>query len=121
MKMAFDIDGTITAYPQAFCSIVQALYKAGIEIHIITNRESDAYERTCRQLSDYDIPFHYLAITKDKAKYIKESNIKVLYENTDEVFLDIPEDVCVLKVREEMNFDFQNKKWIYDSKTGMKL
>jgi len=51
------------------------------------------------------------------AEYIKNNNITIFFENTDEYFLELGEEVVVFKIREDGNFDFSEKKWIGNKKT----
>jgi hypothetical protein len=44
-----------------------------------------------------------VVFTADKVKYIVEQGVAVLFEDYDENFLELPESVCVCKVREREN------------------
>lgn len=55
----------------------------------------------------------------DKAKIIKETGIKVYFDDTDEVITHIPEDVTVFKVRNSGNYE--NGKWLYSKYTGTNI
>jgi hypothetical protein len=120
MKIALDIDGCITEYPEFFRAL-SACMSPIAEIYVITNRDPGTRAEITNELKDYGIHYKTLVITAEKAKYIIENDINVVFEDTDEYFLDLPESVCVLKVREPGNFDFETRKWIYGSKTGQTI
>ena len=121
MKIAVDIDGTITAYPEFFGLFTKAMTKAGCEIHILTDRERETENGIAEELEHYGIRYHKIKITGNKAEYIIDERIEVLFEDTDEYFLSLPEEVAVFKVREEDNFDFAEKKWRYSDETGREV
>lgn len=123
LKIGIDMDDCITYAPQFFHLFTHAM-KAVAEIHIITNREqSPASEaHTKDQLKTIGIHYDHLKITPEKSKYILERGITVYIDDTDEYFLTLPESVTVFKIRESMNFDFEeNHKWVYSNKTGINL
>lgn len=121
MKIAIDLDATITAYPEVFSSFSKAFSLAGHEIHIVTDRVPGSEEEVMRHLYQCRITYDAIKITADKAAYILSQNIDVLFDDTDEYFIDLPESVAVFKVREHYNFDFKHKKWLYTKNTGRKL
>ena len=119
MKIALDLDNTITANKNSieFFSILTHLLIAEHKIYIITNREPETEKEIEQELKIIGIEYNEIIITPDKAKYIKENNINIFFENQDEYFLELGEDVVVFKIREEGNFSFHEKKWIGSSKT----
>lgn len=122
MRIGIDLDNTITYCPEFFSAMTKAL-KPITEIHIITNRDpSPAEEKATRQeLLDLGIYFDRLVLTADKAKYILEAAISIYFDDTDEYFLELPESVTVLKIREPGNFDFGAQRWVYGPGTGRSL
>lgn len=90
------------------------------EIHIITNREQTKGSElnTRKDLKDLGIHYDCLEVTDDKAEYIQKNGITIYFDDTDEYFLNLPESVTVFKIREPWNFDFENRKWLYNDKTG---
>ena len=119
LKIGIDLDETIT-YCKPFFSMMTNAMKDMVEIHIITNREQTSENEAVirKELGELGIAYHHLAVTGDKAKYILEKGITVLFDDTDEYFLELPESVTVFKIREPWNFDFENHKWLYNDKTG---
>lgn len=121
MKIGIDFDATITAYPEVFSQFTKAYKNAGHEIHIITDRVLGTENEVMKMLKELDIEYDIIMITKDKIAYILNHGIEVLYDDTDEYFIELPKTVAVFKVREHYNFDFDHKKWLYSDKTGRKI
>ena len=120
LNIGIDVDNTIMASKSSirFFRLLSKLMYDHAEIHIITNREPDSEATIAQELQELEIRYHYLKITKNKAEYIRENGIDIFYEDTDEYFLELGEDVTVFKIREPGNFDFAcEKKWIGSKKT----
>ncbi len=119
LKIGIDLDDCITYAPKFF-SLLTTSMKGKAEIHIVTNREksSASEENTRRGLERIGIHYDFLKITGEKSKYILEQGIRVYFDDTDEYFLEIPEGVVVFKIRETWNFDWEERKWVYDERTG---
>lgn len=45
---------------------------------------------------------------------MKDNDITIYFDDTDDYFLELPESVTVFKIREPWNFDFENHKWRLD-------
>ena len=118
MKIAIDLDGTISEYPDFFKLFTKTMQKAGCRIYIVTDRPQGSEEQVAEELKNYGITYDFIEITSDKARYILKKNINVLYDDTDEYFLGLPEKIAVFKIRQKYNFDFKLKKWLYNKKTG---
>ncbi|MBW8016181.1 MAG: hypothetical protein FVQ82_08340 [Planctomycetes bacterium] len=121
MKIAVDLDATITAYPGVFEVLTAAMAKAGCRVYVVTDRIPGSEEQVIRMLEELRISYHDLKITRDKKQFILEEGIDVLFDDTDEYFVELPEHVAVFKVREHYNFDFKQSKWLYTEKTGRKV
>ena len=120
MNIAIDLDDTITYAPETFAALTQMLGRKNY-IYIITNRNPDTRANTVKELEDFRIVYDNLILTADKKKAILENEIDIFFEDTDEYFLDLPEEVLVFKIREPGNFNFAEKKWIYGNKTGINI
>ena len=122
MKIAIDIDGTISVCPTFFSALTNAL-KGKTEIFILTNRDPSKKSRreTEKELEKWGIWYEHLIFSGQKSQVILENGIQVVFENEDEQFHDLPKSVLVLKVREPGNFDFEKGKWIYDKRTGYEI
>ena len=114
MKIAIDLDNTITADKNSieFFRIMTHLLIAENSIFVITNREPNTEKEIAEELKNIGISFSKIIITDKKAEYIKENNITIFFENTDEYFLELGEETTVFKIREDANFSFSEKKWI---------
>ena len=121
LKIGVDLDGTISEYPEFFKLFTKAMSEAGCKIYVITDHKPGSEDLVVKELENYTITYHVVKITANKAKYILEEGIKVLFDDADEYFVDLPEKVAVFKVREKYNFDFSQKKWLYSKKTGMQM
>lgn len=114
MKIALDLDNTITASQQSieFFRVMTHLLIAEHKIYIITNREPGTEQEIAEELDLYGIDYTEIVITDKKAEYIREQGITIFFENTDETFLELGEEVTVFKIREAGNFSFTEKKWL---------
>lgn len=119
MKIAIDLDNTITADKNsiAFFRAITHLLIVEHKIFIITNREPNTEQEIADELDHFEIDYNEIVITANKAEYIRDNDITILFEDTDEIFLEISGDVVVFKIREHGNFSFAEKKWIGSSKT----
>ncbi len=117
MRIAIDIDATITAYPVFFRVLTAALVDDH-EIHILTDRHPALDEATRKLLADLGIRYHHLAITPDKHNYILDRGIEVLFDDSDHYYQHLPESVAVFKCRQHYNFDFDTGRWYYTDATG---
>lgn len=119
LKIGIDIDGTIDATPQSiqfFRLLTKHLFDHA-EIFIITNREPGTESSVAQELQELGIQYHHLKITGNKASYIIEHGIDILFEDTDEYFLELDEKVTVFKIREDGNFSFDEHRWIGSDRT----
>lgn len=82
MKIAIDIDDTITEAPEFFSALTQSMREAGHEIHIVTARD-ETYHKTLTedQLEDWDIEYDALAFTVAKATYCHENDIDYAFDD----------------------------------------
>ena len=122
LKIGIDLDDTIT-YCTPFFSMMTNAMQDLVEIHIITNREQTPENKIIisKELKELGIYYNHLAVTDKKAEYILDKGVTVLFDDTDEYFLSLPESVKVFKMREPWNFDFENHKWRYSDKTGQDI
>ena len=125
MKIGIDLDNTISATKESkeFFSLLTNLFKGKVSISVITNRPTDdnSVEEIKKELDDLHIKYDNLFVVSNKKEVILRENISIYFDDTDEYFIDLPEEVTVFKIREDGNFDFLEKKWIYGDKTGIKI
>jgi len=118
LKIALDLDGTITYAPEFFRTFTEQFYNVA-EIHIVTCRPPEDRESTERELKELGIKYHYLALERYKIVYCLQNGINAIFEDDDEFFLKMPKDVVVFKVRQPDNFDFRRQKWYYNDENGV--
>jgi len=112
MNIGIDLDATITAYPAFFSSFSKAMHAQGHTIYIITDRPDDAEPEIKQILVQCGITYDHIEITDDKASFIIDHHVEVLFDDMDRYFVDLPESVAVFKVRQHYNFDFDDHKWL---------
>jgi hypothetical protein len=95
------------------------LFIAEHRIYILTDREPNTEQEIADELDYLGIEYSEIVITDKKAEYIRERGITIFFENSDEYFLELGEEVVVFKIRESGNFDFEEKegRWIGSKKT----
>ena len=112
MKIAVDLDGTISEYPEFFKLFTKAMSQAGCKIYVVTDRPPGTEEMVAEQLQGYGITYDVVKITSQKSPYILKEGIGVLFDDVDHYFRDLPAEVAVFKIRQKYNFDFSEKRWI---------
>jgi len=129
LKIGIDIDGLIGYAPHFFRNLCVNLINVS-EIHVITARvlENDKdfdaiYKETADELKEYDIPYTKLALVPfgTKCKYIKDNNINILFENTDEEIKLIDSSCVCFKIREDMNYCWKSNRWIHSDETSVHI
>jgi uncharacterized HAD superfamily protein len=112
IKIAVDLDGTISEYPEFFKLFTKAMSVLRTQIYILTDRAAGTEDQVADQLRGYDITYERIKITGQKSRYILKQGISVLFDDVDHYFLDLPAEVAVFKIRQKYNFDFTKKRWI---------
>ena len=112
MKIAVDLDGTISEYPEFFKLFTKAMSQAGCKIYVVTDRPPGTEDIVTEQLQGYGIRYDVVKITGQKSQYIVKEGIMVLFDDVDQYFTDLPPEVAVFKIRQKYNFDFSEKRWI---------
>jgi hypothetical protein len=114
IKIGIDLDNCITADENSkeFFRIICHLLHPEYEIHIITNRDKSSRQDTIKELKELGIQYSRLRLTGLKAQYILNEGINIYFDDTEEYILEIPQSTTVFKIREDLNFDFAEKKWI---------
>ena len=120
MKIAIDIDGCISEYPAFFRTLSHAMC-GSCTVVVLTSRDPAGRVETERDLERWGVRYHDLVFALDKVKYIREEGVAVLFEDYDENFLEVPQSVCVCKVREPENFNFETRRWVYTDRTGERI
>jgi hypothetical protein len=117
MKIALDLDETITAHPEFFRALTAAMAPAH-EIHVVTDRPPGTEAEAAALLDRLGITYHVLKITADKHNYVLRTGIEAVFDDVDRYVQRLPETVAVFKVRDAGNFNFKTGRWLYDAYTG---
>jgi hypothetical protein len=107
MRIAIDIDDTITRHPEFFSLLTKLFKAAGHEVHVITYRleRKDAES----ELTDYGIVYDELILATGeeldrvgfyewKADVCRQKNIEVLFEDMPEVINELDPSTLALMV-----------------------
>ncbi len=119
MKIALDIDGTISDQPTFFSFLSVALRAAGHQILILTYRDPAKNEATRVQLAAWGIVFDELVIAESlsaKGRLCARHGVDIFFDDQDECIVEVPEHVLVFKMRNGGNFDFDTRRWVSTSK-----
>ncbi|MEZ6139076.1 MAG: hypothetical protein R3B84_00760 [Zavarzinella sp.] len=115
MKIAIDIDGTITEHPEFFAKLSSAFHAVGHYIIILTFRDPEREAETKVQLAGWGIIFDELVIApslEGKGPLCGSLSVDLFFDDQDECIVGVPESVLVCKVRNGGNFDFSRQQWI---------
>ena len=115
MKVALDIDGTISEHPQFFAILSAALRAAGHQVIVLTYRELSRSEATKGHLREWGIEFDELVIAPSleaKGELCRTLGVDLFFDDQDECIAAVPENVLVCKVRNGGNFDFERQRWL---------
>ena len=115
MKVALDIDGTISEHPEFFAVLSVALRAAGHRVLVLTYRDPARVEATKAQLARWGIEFDELVIAESlegKGQLCAAHEVDLFFDDQDECIAAVPEGVLVCKVRNGGNFDFESRRWL---------
>lgn len=114
LKVAIDIDGTITEHPEFFAFLTASLEKTH-EVHIISGRSPTELERTAAELAVHGVRYDKInligVVWHGKGEYCEKEEIDILFEDMDEFIEHIPERTLVFKIRNGGNFNFHSRDW----------
>jgi len=115
MKVALDIDGTISERPAFFALLSAALRAAGHAVVVLTYRDPATAAATRAQLTAWGVVFDDLVIAgslEAKGELCGAHGVDLLFDDQDECIASVPEGVLVCKVRNGGNFDFARRQWV---------
>lgn len=115
-SIGIDLDGTIDESP-LFFSILSHVWPG--KVYVITYR-NDA-EGIVEALKKFNIKVTdvvMVASFEQKAKEIARLGISVFFDDMDECLKNVAPNCTVMKIRNEGNFDYDDKMWLYSDKTG---
>ena len=117
MKMALDLDGTITRYPEFF-SKLSHLWDD--DVYVITFRvDMQGSVEDCHR---YGIKYKEIILANkgddSKAKEIERLGIEVFFDDMPEFLNHASKNVAAFLVRNEDNFDYREKQFLFTKYTG---
>jgi hypothetical protein len=117
MKLALDLDGTITRYPEFFSKLTHLWDD---DVYVITFRSNlESSVEDCRR---YGIKYHEIIVAnKDddsKGKEIERLGIEVYFDDMPEFIVHAKKNVASFLVRNEDNFDYKEKQFLFSKYTG---
>jgi hypothetical protein len=115
MKVALDIDGTISEHPEFFALLSAALRAAGHHVLVLTYRDPTRDAATREQLASWGVVFDDLVIAgslEAKGELCGALGVDLFFDDQDECIAAVPERVLVCKVRNGGNFDFARQQWV---------
>ena len=89
------------------------------KVYVITYRSD--YEKAKRDVESYGIKYEEIILVDKidgKAEVIADKGISVYFDDQPEMLKNMPKNVQVMLVRNEGNFDFDDKKWTLSNFTG---
>jgi hypothetical protein len=105
MKVAIDIDGTISEHPEFFAVLSAALRAAGHQVLVLTYRDPARAEATRAHLAKWRIEFDDLVIAPSleaKGELCGALGVDLLFDDQDECIAAVPERVLVFKSATEV-------------------
>ena len=115
MKVALDIDGTISEHPEFFAVLSSSLRAAGHQVLVLTYRDPTRSEVAKAQLAAWGVEFDELVIAPSleaKGELCGILGVDLFFDDQDECIATVPESVLVCKVRNGGNFDFAKQRWL---------
>lgn len=114
--LGLDLDGCVDEAPKFFRTLSH--FWPG-EVIVVTYRSDRA--KAIADLERHGIKFTDVVLVSSfdvKAEVIKERKINVYIDDQPEMLKNIPADVSVMLFRNEGNFDFDDRKWMFSEQTG---
>lgn len=117
--LGIDLDGTIDEAPDFFWEISNS-WKG--MVYVITYRDDEKKARDDAEKYGVRVDAVILVNSfEEKSRKIKELGITCFFDDMDEVLQHIAPECKVFKVRNEGNFDFESKRWLYSKSTGEQI
>ena len=114
--LGLDLDGTIDEAPEFFRTLSKVWPG---EVFVITYRNDQAKAEA--DVAKFGIQCDEVILVSSfdgKAEVIANRGISIYFDDQDEMLLNIPENVTVLKIRNGGNYDYEERKWLYSEETG---
>ena len=114
--LGIDLDGCVDECP-VFFQTLTAVWPG--DVVVITYRQDR--EKTVQDLKRFGIRYTRLELVNSleaKAGVIRDLGILTYFDDQPETLRDILPNVNVMLVRNEGNFDFETKQWLFSEQTG---
>lgn len=114
--LGLDIDGVVDEAPIFFRTLSHCWPG---EVYIVSFRSDRA--KAIEFLKSKNIRYDKLFLVsslEDKARVIVEEGIMIFFDDQPECLKDMPSNRNIMLVRNEGNFDFDEKKWLMSDITG---
>lgn len=114
--LGIDLDGTIDEAPGFFAAVSRGWQG---KVYVITYR--DDAEKARRDAESHGVRVDEVVLVKsfaEKSERIRDLGIAYFFDDMDEVLQHIDGACKVFKVRNEGNFDYDSKRWLYSRHTG---
>jgi uncharacterized HAD superfamily protein len=115
-SLGIDLDGCVDEAPIFFSTLTHSWPG---KVVVITYRDDRG--KAEQFLKQHNIRWDELILVNsfdEKAKVIEEKGIGIYFDDQPEMLKDIPQGVAVMLVRNEGNYDFDTKKWMFSKNTG---
>jgi hypothetical protein len=121
MNVAFDLHGVVTYAPEFFSKLSHAWREMELgKIYVITGLVHSR-QQTIEDCAKHNIVYDDIIQSKqdtddptDRGRLLQQYNISVMFDDKSEQSVHFPPECLTLHVRQPGNFDFVNKKWLYD-------
>lgn len=116
MKIAFDLDGTITDAPEFF-STLSKLWND--DVYVITYR--DNRPKAVADLAALDIWYTEVFLVnsfEEKADIVRKMGIGFYFDDMPEMLKQMPPEAGICLFRNPGNFDFDDRLWMLSNETG---
>lgn len=114
--LGIDLDGTIDEAPVFFAELSKS-WKG--MVYVITYRDDEL--KALEDAEKHGVRVDAVILVnsfEEKSRKIKELGITCFFDDMDEVLQHVAPECKVFKIRNEGNFDFESKRWLYSKSTG---
>ena len=117
--LGIDLDGTVDEAPEFFAELSKS-WKG--MVYVITYRDDEL--KALEDAEKHGVRVDAVILVKsfeEKSRKIKELGISCFFDDMDEVLQHVAPECKVFKIRNEGNFDFESKRWLYSKSTGEQI
>jgi len=117
-KIAFSFDDFLTTDLESCRDIIGIVHNVA-EIHFIGFSEAYGEHEIRSRLNCLNIRYDGVFSVDQVEEFINKNNYRFFFGSDDGEICGIDSKTHVIKVRDQSNFDFQEKVWVYDAATGV--